>query len=219
MARKTPLCMSSYKYLFNATRLPTAPSDTAKVYDPESHNHVVVVRKGKFYEVPVVDDKGEWLSEKELETCVHLSLALRSWREALTDVSRATCRLFQKVVETAGSEADAHPLGALTAADRDLWTKVRLLYRPQFFAECSELTHVRLQARGELIQDPANLKALERIESAIIIVSLDSNKPYTREEKSWGLWVGDGKDRWFDKHQRASLRLSDALEPGCAGGC
>ena len=37
MARKTPLCMSSYKYLFNATRLPTAPSDTAKVYDPESH--------------------------------------------------------------------------------------------------------------------------------------------------------------------------------------
>ena len=70
MARKTPLCMSSYKYLFNATRLPTAPSDTAKVYDPESHNHVVVVRKGKFYEVPVVDHKGEWLSEKELEACV-----------------------------------------------------------------------------------------------------------------------------------------------------
>ena len=67
MARKTPLCMSSYKYLFNATRLPTAPSDTAKIYDPEQHNHVVVVRKNKFYEVPVVDESGEWLSEKELE--------------------------------------------------------------------------------------------------------------------------------------------------------
>jgi len=24
----------------------------------------------------------------------------------------------------------------------------------------------------------------------------------TREEKARGLWVGDGKDRWFDKHQR-----------------
>ena len=70
MARKTPLCMSSYKYLFNATRLPTAPSDTAKIYDPEQHNHVVVVRKNKFYEVPVVDESGEWLSEKELEACV-----------------------------------------------------------------------------------------------------------------------------------------------------
>ncbi|BGP07304.1 GTPase required for pre-60S ribosomal subunit nuclear export and maturation [Rhodotorula toruloides] len=156
MARKTPLCMSSYKYLFNATRLPTSPSDTAKIYDPETHNHIVVVRKNKFYEVPVVDEKGEWLSEKELEV------------------------LFKQVVDTAGSEADPHPVGALTAADRDTWT----------------------QARTNLIQhDATNEKLLERIESAIIIVSLDSNSPYTREEHSWGLWVGDGKDRWFDKHQ------------------
>ncbi|GEM08286.1 hypothetical protein Rt10032_c05g2303 [Rhodotorula toruloides] len=156
MARKTPLCMSSYKYLFNATRLPTSPSDTAKIYDPETHNHIVVVRKNKLYEVPVVDDKGEWLSEKELEV------------------------LFKQVVDAAGSEADAHPVGALTAADRDTWTR----------------------ARTDLIQhDAQNEKLLERIESAIIIVSLDSNSPYTREEHSWGLWVGDGKDRWFDKHQ------------------
>ncbi|GAA6039083.1 hypothetical protein JCM8097_005311 [Rhodosporidiobolus ruineniae] len=156
MARKTPLCMASYKYLFNASRLPTAPSDTAKIYDPETHNHVVVVRKNKFYEVPVVDEKGEWLSEKELET------------------------LFQQVIEQAGPEADQNPVGALTAADRDLWTK----------------------ARKDLVEhDPKNLQSLERIESSIIVISLDSNRPITREEKSWGLWVGDGKDRWFDKHQ------------------
>ncbi|GAA5933788.1 hypothetical protein JCM1841_002124 [Sporobolomyces salmonicolor] len=156
MARKTPLCMASYKYLFNATRLPTAPSDTAKIYDPETHNHVVVVRKNKFYEVPVVDEKGEWLSEKELEA------------------------MFQQVVEMAGSQADPQPLGALTAADRDVWTK----------------------AREQIIaHDASNLKSLERIESAIIVISLDSTSPVTREEKSWGLWVGDGKDRWFDKHQ------------------
>ena len=68
MARATPLCMASYKYLFNATRLPTSPSDTARKYDPDTHNHIVVVRKNKFYEVPVVDSAGEWLSEKELET-------------------------------------------------------------------------------------------------------------------------------------------------------
>lgn len=67
MARSTPLCMASYKYLFNATRLPTAPSDTARKYDPDTHNHVVVVRKNKFYEVPVVGADGEWLSESELE--------------------------------------------------------------------------------------------------------------------------------------------------------
>ncbi|GAA6063739.1 hypothetical protein JCM10212_000778 [Sporobolomyces blumeae] len=156
MARKTPLCMASYKYLFNATRLPTAPSDTAKIYDPNTHNHVVVVRKNKFYEVPVVDEHGEWLSENELET------------------------LFTRVVEMAGNEADPNPVGALTAADRDVWTK----------------------AREQIVShDSNNLKALERIESAIIIVSLDSTKPVTREQKARGLWVGDGKDRWFDKHQ------------------
>lgn len=67
MARKTPLCMASYKYLFNATRLPTAPSDSARKYDPNTHNHIVVVRKNKFYEVPVVGADGEWLSEKDFE--------------------------------------------------------------------------------------------------------------------------------------------------------
>lgn len=59
------------------------------------------------------------------------------------------------------------------------------------------------------------MKALERIESAIIVVSLDSKKPYTREEKSWGLWVGDGKDRWFDKHQRAHIPFRPLLRDGC----
>jgi carnitine O-acetyltransferase len=67
MARATPLCMASYKYLFNATRLPTSPSDTTRKYDPDTHNHVVVIRKNKFYEVPVVGADGEWLSEKDLE--------------------------------------------------------------------------------------------------------------------------------------------------------
>ncbi|ORY66937.1 Choline/Carnitine o-acyltransferase-domain-containing protein [Leucosporidium creatinivorum] len=156
MAKKTPLCMASYKYLFNATRLPTAPVDTARKYDPDTHNHVVVVRKNKFYEVPVVDEKGDWLSEKELEA------------------------LFNQVVELAGYEADPYPVGALTAADRDVWTK----------------------ARQQIVSHaPENAASLERIESAIIIISLDSTKPVTREETSWGLWVGDGKDRWFDKHQ------------------
>jgi carnitine O-acetyltransferase len=86
-------------------------------------------------------------------------------------------------VELAGSEADPYPVGALTAADRDVWTK----------------------ARQQIVSHaPENAASLERIESAIIIISLDSTKPVSREETSWGLWVGDGKDRWFDKHQRES---------------
>lgn len=33
--------------------------------------------------------------------------------------------LFKQVVEMAGKDADPTPVGALTAADRDVWTKVR----------------------------------------------------------------------------------------------
>lgn len=75
MARTTPLAMASYKYLFNATRLPTAPSDTARKYDPDTHNHIVVARKNKFYEVPIVGSDGEWLSETEIEACVSVTPA------------------------------------------------------------------------------------------------------------------------------------------------
>ncbi len=43
------------------------PSDTAKKFNPQQNNHVIFVRKNKFYEVPVVVD-GQALSMKELES-------------------------------------------------------------------------------------------------------------------------------------------------------
>ena len=35
----------------------------------------------------------------------------------------------------------------------------------------------------------------------MIVVCLDDTKPITREETSWACWVGDGKNRFYDKHQ------------------
>lgn len=35
----------------------------------------------------------------------------------------------------------------------------------------------------------------------MILVCLDDTKPVTREETSWACWVGDGKNRFYDKHQ------------------
>jgi hypothetical protein len=68
------------------------------------------------------------------------------------------------------------------------------------------------QARKDLVEhDPKNLESLERIESAIIVISLDSTAPITREDSAWALWVGDGKDRWFDKHQRVFFPFSAFL--------
>lgn len=44
----------------------------------------------------------------------------------------------------------------------------------------------------------------------MIVVCLDDTKPVTREEASWACWVGDGKNRFYDKHQcmRRFFRLS-----------
>lgn len=38
----------------------------------------------------------------------------------------------------------------------------------------------------------------------MILVCLDDTQPVTRQESSWNLWVGDGRNRFFDKHQSAS---------------
>ena len=67
MIKTTPLDMSTYKYLFNASRIPVRDVDTAKKYDPEANNHIVVVRNGNLYEFEVVNSNGEFLSEMDLE--------------------------------------------------------------------------------------------------------------------------------------------------------
>jgi carnitine O-acetyltransferase len=91
-----------------------------------------------------------------------------------------TCRQFQRIQDLA-KQTNPHAVGILTAENRDTWAAAR-----------------------QIIVDANtnNLKALERIESAIVVVSLEDSRPVTREQLSRSIWVGDGKSRWFDKHQR-----------------
>lgn len=181
MVKTTPLDNSSYKYLFNACRYPEKPEDRTEKFDPAQNNHIVVVRKGRFYEFEVVDSKGEFLSEKDLEKWVHVrhQMAILACDSELTG-SRTLHRQFQRIQALAKSH-DENPIGALTTENRDTWTDARQLL---------------------LKADSGNEAALRRIESAIIVVALDDAKPVTREEHSRALWVGDGKSRFFDKHQR-----------------
>ena len=141
-------------YSFNASRYPVKPSDIAKKFDPKTHNHVVFVRKNKYYEVQM-DEDGIPLSTAELEAQI------------------------SQVIKLAG-ESRAIPVGALTSENRDIWA----------------------EARENLIKaSPKNAQSLERIESAIIVVPLDDKIPVTREDISWKCWVGDGRNRFYDKHQ------------------
>ena len=63
--KPTQLIISS----FNSSRYPVKPSDTARKFDPAANNHVVFIRKNKFFEVQVIED-GKELSTSELETYV-----------------------------------------------------------------------------------------------------------------------------------------------------
>ncbi|KAH0832169.1 Choline/Carnitine o-acyltransferase-domain-containing protein [Lanmaoa asiatica] len=170
--RGTPLCMDSYKWLsvndlvsipsglifddsFHACRYPVKPCDTAAKFDPRTHDHVVFVRKNRFFEVSLASPEGVELSAAELEVQV------------------------ERVIALAGDDKGV-PVGALTGENRDVWTDARAAL---------------------LAASPMNGESLERIESAAIVVCLDDTKPVTREDISWACWVGDGRNRFYDKHQ------------------
>ncbi|CAO3577150.1 unnamed protein product [Absidia cylindrospora] len=100
-AKGEPMCMDSYKYMFNNCRMPKKPSDYEAIYDPSKHSHIIAIRKNKFYAIDTIHD-GQQLSTSELE------------------------QQFQRVIDLAGEEKGA-AIGALTAENRDIWTDSREL--------------------------------------------------------------------------------------------
>lgn len=65
-AKNLPLCMYSFKWMFNACRYPAKPSDYESKFDPKTNNHMTVIRKNKFFIVDLVKE-GKQLSTFELE--------------------------------------------------------------------------------------------------------------------------------------------------------
>ncbi|KAI9331576.1 acyltransferase ChoActase/COT/CPT [Obelidium mucronatum] len=83
---------------------------------------------------------------------------------------------IQKVYKAAGSTKDL-AVGAFTTQDRDSWAKIR----------------------EKLIASAKNKSSLDKIETAAFVVCLDDTKPVSYEQRSHACWVGDGKNRFFDK--------------------
>lgn len=97
--RKAPICMDSYKYMFNCSRIPEKPADYAKKYDYDAHKHIVVVRKNQFFKV-LHEVDGKQLTGGELE------------------------HQFNRIYELANSQK-VPAVGALTSENRDIWTDAR----------------------------------------------------------------------------------------------
>lgn len=102
--QQTLLCSSTFKYLFNACRVPLQQQDSYCIYDPSKAKHVIVARKGHFFSFNFVDEVGDPLPTAILE------------------------QQLQKCIEMADQIPSTRPkLGLLTALDRDSWATSREL--------------------------------------------------------------------------------------------
>jgi hypothetical protein len=59
---------------FHSSRYPTKPADIARKFDAAENNHIIFVRKNKFFQVPLAYN-GVELSEAELQVYVFVSLS------------------------------------------------------------------------------------------------------------------------------------------------
>jgi carnitine O-acetyltransferase len=95
--KKLPIAMSSYKYMFNCSRVPLKPADEPVKYDYKDNAYIVVIRKNSFFKVPH-EINGKQLNTTELE------------------------EQFRRIYKS----ADKGPaVGTLTAENRDTWTEMR----------------------------------------------------------------------------------------------
>ncbi|KAK4706156.1 hypothetical protein P7C70_g58, partial [Phenoliferia sp. Uapishka_3] len=97
------LCMESYKWAFNACRIPATPSDYATKIEETSSlaQHITVIRQGRFWEVSTVSEDGKEVGVDGFKKAFHEIMA--------QDVGRAK-----------GKE-----VGVLTGVNRDTWSDAR----------------------------------------------------------------------------------------------
>lgn len=95
--KKLPICMDSYKYMFNCSRVAAKPADYPATYNSEDHKYIVVIRKNQFFKVHH-EINGKQLNATELE------------------------QQFRRIYDIAQSVS---PVGALTSENRDVWTDAR----------------------------------------------------------------------------------------------
>ncbi|HDQ92978.1 MAG TPA: choline/carnitine O-acyltransferase, partial [Synergistetes bacterium] len=99
-----PLCMEQYKCMFGTARIPGLGEDAftglpSSQYSSDSPRHIVVIRRGSYFKIKVIDDIGRILSPSNLE------------------------HLFRDII--GNNISDPFPVGALTSLERDRWARAR----------------------------------------------------------------------------------------------
>lgn len=97
--KKLPICMDSYKWMFNCSRVAARPADYPIKFSHEENKHIIVIRKNQFFKV-LHEVNGTPLNVSELE------------------------QQFRRVYELA---QQVPAVGALTSENRDIWSDAREL--------------------------------------------------------------------------------------------
>lgn len=98
--KKLPLCMDSYKFMFNNCRIPVPGRDDNLTYNPALYKHILVIRKNRFFKV-LHEVNGKQLSTAELE------------------------EQFNQIFKATEGQPKGTPIGALTSENRDKWATFR----------------------------------------------------------------------------------------------
>ena len=133
--RNVPIAMESYKWMFNACRIPADKKDYPEKYDYRQHKYIVAVRKGQFFKIEH-EIGGQPLNASELEA------------------------QFRRVYQTASGGAPA--VGALTSANRDAWAKARKALLAASPANAAALEAIQASAFVVCLDDAAPVTLAER---------------------------------------------------------
>lgn len=133
-----PICMESYKWMFNASRVAAKPADYPVKFDHNTNKHIVVIRKNNIYKV-VHEVDGKQLSTAELEA------------------------QFKRVYELAGTRGAA--VGALTSENRDVWTDARATLLKAHAGNATALETIESASFVVCLDDAAPVTIEERAHS------------------------------------------------------
>ncbi|KAG6030503.1 hypothetical protein E4U41_007813 [Claviceps citrina] len=97
--KKLPLCMDSYKWMFNATRMVARPADHPIKFPASENKHIIVIRRNQFFSI-LHEVDGKQLNTSEFE------------------------KQFNKIYQLA---EQVPAVGALTSENRDIWADAREL--------------------------------------------------------------------------------------------
>lgn len=192
--RGKPLCMSQYRRVFCASRVPAPETDYIVTYsnvplleherqskttryENASPGHVVVLIRNRYYKMEV----------------------LTADKSAVLPMNTVAAGFARIVRHACGPDAKAGPpVGVFTTMNRDDWADARM----------------RLVELG-------NESTLLAIQSALLVVVLDGLETAGLDELSRTLLHGPGTNRWFDRHNliithdgRAGLNFEHSVGDG-----